>query len=81
MIFMQGPGRFGWQGSDRLGPILGYSQASFLHLGRTAPMRLTIEIIAALLFLVCVSGSSAAFAWGDGKFYASYCGDPMVADM
>jgi hypothetical protein len=27
-------------------------------------MRLTIEIIAALLLLVCVSGSSAAFAAG-----------------
>ena len=28
-------------------------------------MRLTIEIIAALLLLVCVSGSSAAFAAGN----------------
>jgi len=27
-------------------------------------MRLTIEIIAALLFLVCISASSAAFASG-----------------
>jgi hypothetical protein len=44
-------------------------------------MRLTIEIIAALLLLICVSGSSAAFAWGGGKFCASYCGDRMLVDM
>jgi len=30
-------------------------------------MRLTIEIIAALLLLVCISGSTAAFAGGKGS--------------
>jgi hypothetical protein len=42
----------------------GIVTASIPHFGRATLMRLTIEIIAALLFLVFISASSAAFAAG-----------------
>jgi len=43
-------------------------------------MRLTIEIIAALLLLVCISASSAAFAGASGGRSADG-GDKMLAEM
>src|SRR5689334_6059916 len=56
---MQRLGRFGQAGSRRFNAIVPRSRD---FLGRNRAMRLTIEIIAALLLVVCVTVTSAAFA-------------------
>src|ERR1700693_4356608 len=64
MIFMQGPGRFVPRYGRRLGDIVRQEKSDVANVWKVPAMRLTIEIVAAALLVVCISASSAAFAAG-----------------
>jgi hypothetical protein len=59
-IFMQGLDRFAG-----FVPVFGAIVGRQRMIGETRAMKLAIEILAAVLLLVCVSASSAAFAAGE----------------